>query len=169
MKNLLLIVFAMVCAIPLCAQESVMIKESAAQCYLDLKSTLPEAIRWDDQQMMVTSRPLLTTAAGSIEVVARIFPEHGVDKKTNERVEMCRLLLAIYAPDEHSTALNAINTSWLFRNASLMKARIESAMKARKKRGINSAPDTQKAGPGFHLLYVVLSGKGYRSPRRTPD
>ncbi|MFI5116321.1 MAG: hypothetical protein ACHP8B_06435 [Terriglobales bacterium] len=134
MKNLLLIVFAVASAAPLYAQESVMIKEPAGQCYLDLKSTLREAIRWDDEQMMVTSRPLLTTAAGNIDVVVRIFPEHGVDKKTNERVEMCKLLVAINAPDERSNTLNAVNTSWLFRNASLMKARIESVMKARKKK-----------------------------------
>lgn len=134
MKNLLLIVFAVAFAAPLCAQQSVMIKEPAGQCYLDLKSSLPEAIRWDDEQMTVTSRPLLTTAAGNVDVVVRIFPEHGVDKKTKERVEMCKLLVAIYAPDERSTAWNAMNTSWLFRNASLMKARIESVMKAREKK-----------------------------------
>lgn len=133
MKNLLLIVFAVASAAPLCAQQSVMIKEPAGQCYLDLKSTLPEAIRWDDEQMTVTSRPLLTTPSGNVEVVARIFPEHGVDKKTNERVEMCQLLVGVYAP-EHSTAWNAMSSSWLLRNASLMKARIESAMKAREKK-----------------------------------
>ena len=134
MKNLLLIVFAVASAAPLCAQQSVMIKEPAGQCYLDLKSTLPEAIRWNDEQMMVTSRPVLTTAAGNVDVVARIFPEHGVDKKTNEKVEMCQLVVAVNAP-QHSTAWNAANSSWLFRNASLMKARIESVMKARKKKG----------------------------------
>jgi hypothetical protein len=133
MKNLLLIVFAVASAAPLCAQQSVMIKEPAGQCYLDLKSTLPEAIRWNDEQMMVTSRPVLTTAAGSVEVVARIFPEHGVDKKTNEKVEMCQLVVGVNAP-EHSTAWNAVNSSWLFQNASLMKARIESVMKARGKK-----------------------------------
>ena len=134
MKNLLLIVFAIACAAPLCAQQSVMIKEPAGQCYLDLKSTLPEAIRWDDEQMTVTSRPLLTTAAGNVDVVARIFPEHGLDKKTNQQVEMCKLMVALSAPEERSTALNEVNSGWLFRNASLMKARIESAMKARAKK-----------------------------------
>lgn len=133
MKNLLLILFAVAAAAPLCAQQSVMIKEPAGQCYQDLKSTLPEAIRWNDEQMMVTSQPLLTTPSGNVEVVARIFPEHGQDKKTNERVEMCKIVVAIYAP-EHSTAWNAMNSSWLLRNASLMKARIESAMKARGKK-----------------------------------
>ncbi len=134
MKNLLLIVLAVASAAPLCAQQSVMIKEPAGQCYLDLKSSLPEAIRWDDEQMMVTSRPVLTTAAGSVEVVARIFPEHAVDKKTKEKVETCQLVVGVNAP-QHSTAWNAANSSWLFRNASLMKARIESVMKARKKKG----------------------------------
>jgi hypothetical protein len=134
MKNLFLIVLAVASAAPLCAQESVMIKEPAGQCYLDLKSNLPEAIRWDDEQMMVTSRPLLTSPAGNVEVVARIFPEHGLDKKTKERVEMCQIVVGISAP-EHSTAWNAMNSSWLFRNASLMKARIEGAMKARAKKG----------------------------------
>ncbi len=133
MKNLLLIVLAAASAAPLCAQESVMIKEPAEQCYLDLKSNLPEAIRWDDKQMMVTSRPLLTIPSGNVEVVARIFPQHGLNKKTNERVEMCEVLVTIYAP-ERSEAWNAMNSSWLFRNASLMKARIEGAMKARAKK-----------------------------------
>src|SRR5512135_3655865 len=112
MKNLLLIVFAVAFAAPLYAQQSVMIKEPAGQCYVDLKSTLSEAIRWDDEHMMVTSRPVLTTAAGSVEVVARIFPEHEVDKKTNERVETCQLVVAVNAP-EHSTAWNAANSGWL--------------------------------------------------------
>ena len=134
MKRLLSILFAVVSAAPLWAQQqSVMIKEPAGQCYQDLKSNLPEAVRWDDEQMMVTSRPLVTTLSGSVEVVARIFPEHGQDKKKNERVEMCKIVVAIYAP-EHSTAWNAMNSSSLLRTASLMKARIESAMKAREKK-----------------------------------
>ena len=133
MKHLLLILFAVASAAPLCAQQqSVMIKEPAGQCYQDLKSNLPEAIRWDDEQMTVTSRPLVTNLSGSVYVIARIFPEHGQDKKKNERVEMCKIVVAIDAP-EHSTAWNAMNSSWLFRTASLMKARVESAMKARKK------------------------------------
>ena len=133
MKHLLLILFAVASAAPLCAQkQSVMINEPAGQCYQDLKANLPEAIRWDDEQMTVTSRPLVTTPSGSVEVIARIFPEHGQDKKKNERVEMCKIVVAIDAP-EHSTAWNAMNSSWLFRTASLMKARVESAMKARKK------------------------------------
>jgi hypothetical protein len=128
-----LIWFAVACATPLFAQEqSVMIKEPAGYCYQDLKANLPEAIRWNDEQMMVTSRPLLTTLSGNVEVVARIFPEHGQDKKTKERVEMCKLLIYVAAP-EHSVAWNSMNSSWLFRNALLMKARIESAMKAREK------------------------------------
>ena len=133
MKHLLLILFAVAAAAPLCAQQSVMIKEPAGQCYQDLKSNLPEAIRWNDEQMMVTSRPLLTTMAGNVQVVARIFPDHQLDKKTKERVETCKLVIAIDAP-EHSAAWNAANSSQLFRNASLMRARIESVMKERKKK-----------------------------------
>ena len=133
MKPLLLVLFAVTSAAPLCAQQSVMIEEPAGQCYQDLKSNLPEAIRWDDEQMMVRSRPLVTTLSGNVEVVARIFPEHGQDKKTKERVEMCRIVVAIYAPDRAAT-WNAMNSSSLFRNAHLLKARIESAMNARKKK-----------------------------------
>jgi hypothetical protein len=133
MKHLLLILFAVAFAAPLWAQqESVMINEPAGQCYQDLKSNLPEAIRWNDEQMTVTSRPLVTTPSGSAEIIARIFPEHGQDKKKNERVEMCKIVVAIDAP-QHSTAWNARYSSSLFRTASLMKARVESAMKARKK------------------------------------
>src|SRR5215831_10088055 len=87
------------------AQESVTVNEPAEQCYQDLKSNLPEAIRWDDDQMTVTSRPLLTTASGSVELVTRIFPQHAVDKKTKESVEACEILVTIYAP-EHATAWN---------------------------------------------------------------
>ena len=118
-----------------------MINEPAGQCYLDLKSNLPEAVNWNDEQMMVTSRPLVTTLSGNVEVVARIFTEYGQDKKTHERVEMCRLVVAINAP-EHGTAWNAMNSGWLFRNASLLRARIEAEMKGRKKRAIDSAQDT---------------------------
>jgi hypothetical protein len=134
MKHLLLILFAVASAAPLCAQQSVMIKEPARQCYQDLKSSTPEAIRWDDEQMTVTSRPLVTTLSGSVYVIARIFPEHGQDKKKNERVEMCKIVVAIDAPPEHSTAWNATNSSWLLSTASLMKARVEATMKAREKK-----------------------------------
>ena len=133
MKHLFLILFAVAFAAPLYAQESVIIKEPAGQCYQDLKAKLPEAIRWDDEQMTVTSRPLMTTAAGNVELVARIFPEPAVNKKTKERVEICKLVVGIVAPQQ-GTAWNALNSSPLRQNASLMKARIESAMKEREKK-----------------------------------
>jgi len=133
MKHWLLILLAISSAAPLCGQQSVTIKEPAEQCYQDLKSTLPEAIRWNDRQMMVTSRPLVTTLSGNVEVVARIFTEFGEDKKTKERVEMCKIVVMIDAP-ERATAWNAMNSSPLLLQASLMKARIESAIKARKKK-----------------------------------
>jgi hypothetical protein len=133
MKKVLLIIFAVVSAAPLYAQQSVMIKEPPPQCYEDLKATLPEAIRWDDRQMTVTSRPAVTTMSGNVEVVARIFLEYGEDKDTKERVEMCKIVVAIYSPDNR-VAWNAMYSSWLFQNASLMKARIESLMKARRKK-----------------------------------
>jgi hypothetical protein len=134
MKSLLFIVFAVVSAIPLCAQESVTVKEPAGQCYADLKANLPEAIRWNDSNMNVTSRPLLTTTAGNVEMIAQIVPEHGVDKKTKEQVEVCKIVVGI-SSREHQTAYNELNSSWLRRNASLMKARVESAMKTRAKKG----------------------------------
>jgi hypothetical protein len=99
-----------------------------------LKSNLPEAIRWNDDQMTVTSRPLVTTMSGNVEVVARIFTEFGQDKKTKEKVEMCRIVVGIDAP-QNGTAWNAMNSSSLIQQARLMKARIESAMKARNKKG----------------------------------
>jgi hypothetical protein len=134
MKSLLFIVFAVVSAIPLCAQESVTVKEPAGQCYADLKANLPEAIRWNDSNMNVTSRPLITTMAGNVEVVAQIVPEHATDKKTKEQVEVCKIIVGITSR-EHSTAWNDLNSSPLRQTASLMKARIESAMKARAKKG----------------------------------
>lgn len=135
MKCFTLIMLAVTCAVPLFAQQqSVIINEPAGYCYQDLKAHLPEAIRWDDEQMMVTSRPLLTTLSGTVEVVARVFPEHRQDKKKNKRVEMCKIVVYVSAP-ERSAAWNSANSSWLFRNALLMKARVESAMKAREKAG----------------------------------
>jgi hypothetical protein len=134
MKHLVLILFIFSSVAPLCAQESVTIKEPAEQCYQDLKSNLPEAIRWNDDQMTVTSRPLVTTMSGNVEVVARIFTEFGQDKKTKEKVEMCRIVVGIDAP-QNGTAWNAMNSSSLIQQARLMKARIESAMKARNKKG----------------------------------
>jgi hypothetical protein len=72
--------------------------------------------------------------SGSVAVVARIFTEFGQDKKTKEKVEICRIVVGIDAP-EHGTAWNARNSSALFQQAALMKARVESAMKARNKKG----------------------------------
>jgi hypothetical protein len=82
---------------------------------------------------MVSSRPLLTTLSGNVEVIARIFPEHVLDKKTNERVEACKIVVAI-SPPEHSTAGNAMESRYLLRTASLLKARVEVARKARGKK-----------------------------------
>ncbi len=134
MKHLAFILLIASFVAPVCAQESVTIKEPAEQCYQDLKANLPEAIRWDDSQMTVTSRPLVTTMAGNVQVVTRIFTEFGQDKKTKEKVEMCRIVVGIDAPDR-GTAWNAVNSSNLLRQAQLMRARIESTMKARKKKG----------------------------------
>jgi len=122
------------------AQESVTVNEPAEQCYQDLKSNLPEAIRWNDGQMTVTSRPLMTNLSGSVYVVARIFTEFKQDKKTKEKVEICRIVVSIDAP-ERGTAWNAMNSSSLVRQAYMMRARIESVMKARKKKVLSKAQD----------------------------
>ena len=134
MKHLVLIFLTVFSVAPLCAQESVTIKEPAEQCYQDLKSNFPEAIRWNDEQRTVSSRPLVTTLSGSVQMIARIFTEFAQDKKTKEKVEMCKIVVAIDAP-EHRTGWNAMNSSPLMQQARLMKARIESTMKARKKKG----------------------------------
>src|SRR5262249_19782894 len=133
MKHLVLAFLTISTVAPLCAQESVTIKDPAEQCYQDLKANLPEAIRWDDAQMTVTSRPLMTTMSGNVEVVARIFTEFGQDKKTKEKVETCKIMVGINAP-ERGTAWNAMNSNPLLQQARLMKARVESAMKARNKK-----------------------------------
>ena len=124
MKHLFLLMFAIVSIGSLSAQQSVTVKEPAGQCYQDLKTNLPEAVRWDDEHMMVTSRPLLTTMSGNVQLVAQIFQEANDTK--------CKIVVAIDAPT-HSEAWNANNSSVLLQNASLMKARIESTMKAREK------------------------------------
>jgi hypothetical protein len=76
----------------------------------------------------------MTTMSGNVEVVARIFTEFGQDKKPKEKVEKCRIVVGIDAP-EHGTAWNAMNSSALLQQAGLMKARVETAMKARNKKG----------------------------------
>ncbi|HEX4211312.1 MAG TPA: hypothetical protein VHY56_13030, partial [Candidatus Binataceae bacterium] len=124
LKHLVLILFALVSVGSLYAQQSVTIKEPAEQCYQDLKANLPEAVRWDDAHMAVSSRPLFATPSGDVQLITQIFQE--------KNDTMCKLVVAIDAPT-HSTAWNATNSSTLFRNASLLKARIESAMKAREK------------------------------------
>jgi hypothetical protein len=133
-KHLVLVFLAVFPVAPLCAQESVTIKEPAEQCYEDLKSNFPEAIRWNDEQRTVTSRPLVTTLSGSVQVITRIFTEFAQDKKTKEKVEICRLVVGIDAPDR-AVAWNAMNSSALLRQANLMGARIDSVMKARNKKG----------------------------------
>lgn len=105
------------------AQESVIIKEPSEQCYQDLKANLPEAVRWDDQQHMVLSRPLATFVTGNVQLYARIFQEAGDTK--------CKLTVGFDSP-EHQAALNS-NTSFLFQNAHLLAARIEAARKDREK------------------------------------
>jgi len=124
MKHLILLLFAALSIGSLSAQQSVTVNEPAEQCYQDLKANL-QAIRWDDAKMMVTSRPLLTNMSGNVEMVTQIFPE--------EHNSKCKIVVAINAPN-HSVAWNATNSSALLQNASLMKAKIESAMKAREKK-----------------------------------
>lgn len=134
MKHLVFLLLTVSSVAHLWAQESVTVNEPAEQCYQDLKSNLPEAIRWNDSQMTVTSRPLRTTLSGSVYVVARIFTEFAQDKKTKEKVEICRIVVSIDAP-ERGTAWNSMNSSPLIQQAYQMRARIESAIKARKKKG----------------------------------
>jgi hypothetical protein len=134
MKHLVLVLLTVFSAAPLSAQESVTIKEPAEQCYQDLKSNFPEAVRWNDEQRTVSSRPLVTTLSGSVQVITRIFTEFAQDKKTKEKVEICRLVVGIDAPDRAVT-WNAMNSSALLQQANLMKARIDSVMKARDKKG----------------------------------
>lgn len=125
MKYLVAIFLALFCVGSLWAQQSVTIKEPAEQCYQDLKANLPEAVRWDDKQMMVTSRPLVTLTTGNVQLLARVFQE--------QQDTTCKIVVAIDAPTG-SPAWNAENSSWLWRNAHTFKARIESTMKAREKK-----------------------------------
>ena len=135
MKHLLFIFFAIALATPLFAQQSVIIKEPAGQCYEDLKTALPspQAIRWNDEQMSVTTLPLIATMEGELDWVVRIFPEPAVNKKTKEKVEVCKLVVGFVSP-EHATAWNAGYSGQLHQEASVLKARIESAMKEREKK-----------------------------------
>jgi hypothetical protein len=123
MKKLILIL-AVICAGPLCAQQSVTIKEPAEQCYQDLKANV-QVLGWDDARMMVTSRPLFTNMSGNVELVTQVFQE--------EKDTKCKIVVALNAPDR-SMALNAMNSGALFRNASMLRAKIESMMKAREKK-----------------------------------
>ena len=124
MKYLLPILCLLLFTATLSAQQSVTVKEPVEQCYQDLKANLPEAIRWDDEHMTVTSRPLLTTMSGSVQVVTRLFQE--------KNDTQCKIVVAIESPDR-SVAWNAMNSGALLQTASLFKARIESQMKAREK------------------------------------
>src|SRR5574337_274723 len=119
MRYLVLILLAVACAVPLAAQESVIIKEPAGQCYQDLKSALPgpQAIRWDDEHMTVTTLPLISTMEGDLDWVVQIFPEPAVNKKTKERVEVCKLVVGFISP-EHATAWNARYSGQLHQEAS---------------------------------------------------
>lgn len=117
------LLFALSSVGSLLAQESVIIKEPSEQCYQDLKANLPEAIRWDDNQHIVLSRPLATFVTGNVQLYARIFQEAGDTK--------CKLTVGFDSP-EHQAALNS-NTSFLFQNAHLLAARIDSARQAREK------------------------------------
>ena len=78
MKHLLIfLLFAAASIGSLFAQESVIIKEPSEQCYQDLKANLPEAVRWDDKQHMVLSRPLATLVTGNVQIFAPVFQEAG--------------------------------------------------------------------------------------------
>jgi hypothetical protein len=86
---------------------------------------LPEAVRWDDAQMVVLSRPLVNNINNSVQLFARVFQE--------EKNTKCRIVVGIDAQN-HQVGLNAANSSYLWQNAHLFKARIESEMKARQKK-----------------------------------
>ena len=124
MKHFILIFLAACCIGSLSAQEqSVTIKEPAEQCYQDMKANL-QVLRFDDAQMMVVSRPLLTTMSGNVEMVARVFPE--------KNDTQCKIVVAFDSPN-HSVAWNAMGSNALWQSAHTLGAKIESTMKAREK------------------------------------
>jgi hypothetical protein len=136
MKQILgVLLFAFASLGSLCAQQSVTINEPSEQCYQDLKANLPEAIRWDDSQRMVQSKPLQALHAGSVQIYARILQE-AVDTKWK--------LVVGYDSTEHPTTLNAAADNSLFRNAHLLAARIDSARKAREKDEKKKAKEQEK-------------------------
>ncbi len=123
MKHLMLALLAVCSAGSLWAQQSVTVKEPSGQCYQDMKDSLP-VIRFDDSQMMVVSRPLVTTTSGNVQIFARVFQE--------KHDTQCKIIVGIDSPD-NSVAWNALNSSYLWRSAHLVAAKIDNVMKARQK------------------------------------
>jgi|SRR4051794_16774746 hypothetical protein len=132
MKRLILLLLALGSVGSLFSQEqSVMIKEPAEQCYQDLKQTLV-VIRFDDAQMMVTSRPLVTTTSGNVLMFARVFPE--------KNDTSCKIVVGIESPDR-SVSWNAANSSYLWQTAHTLAGKIESTRKAREKAAKKAAKE----------------------------
>jgi hypothetical protein len=134
MKHLILIFLAACSVSSLVAQEqSAIVKEPVEQCYQDLKANV-QVLRFDDAQMMVVSRPLLTNLSGNVQMVVRVFQE----KNDTE----CKIVVAFDSPD-HSVAWNAMGSNALWRSAHSLAAKIESTMKAREKAAKKAAKEKE--------------------------
>ncbi len=127
----LLILLACV-ASPMFGQGMVTIQEPKEQCYQDLKTVLPEAIRWDDEHFTVYGAPF-TVLGGEVKLV--------VEARKSDKPNSCDLLVAV----ESFGSLD--RTTWDSRTqfdrqriAALLKAKIVSQMKHREEQQRKGKP-----------------------------
>lgn len=110
---------------PLFGQGTVTLKEPKEQCYQDLKTVLPQAVRWDDEHYTVYGAPF-NAVGGEVKLF--------IEARKSDKPDSCDLLVAIDSMGSMGhTTWDARNQFDLQRIAAQLKAQIVSVMKKREK------------------------------------
>jgi len=117
-----------------CGQQWASVREPVDQCYQDMKSALPEAVKWNDAHRMVEGA-CRTSMAGDACFTAQALSEETWDKKKkNPNPNHCLIVVSVTASTflkGSSLAWNQANSSAEQRIASMIAAKIEAIMKQR--------------------------------------
>jgi len=117
-----------------CGQQWASVREPVDQCYQDMKSALPEAVKWNDAHRMVEGA-CRTSMAGDACFTAQALSEETWDKKKkNPNPNYCLIVVSVTS----GTFLKGSNLAWNQANsgserriASMIAAKIEAIMKQR--------------------------------------
>ncbi len=124
--------FLLLAASPLFGQGLVTVKEPKEQCYQDLKTVLPGAIRWDDEHFTVYGAPF-DVLGGEVKLF--------VEARKSDKPDSCDLLVAVESfGSMDRTTWDSRNQFDLQKIAALLKAKIVSEMKHREKQQRKAKP-----------------------------